>query len=311
MTQNPPLVSVCVCSYKRPALLAELLASLAAQASRGAFRYEIVVADNDRQGSARAAVEGARAAHPGLHIVYGIAPEQGLSQARNRSVALASGALLAFIDDDERAAPNWLAELFETLERHGADAVFGPVLPDYPPDTPAWVMRSRLFERPRHASGTRLTSGDARTSNALVRAHWARRRQPAPFDLRFAHSGGEDHDFFRWMEDEGARLVWCDSAAVSERVPPERQRLAYLLARRFRASVTYWRGENARRPAWRALAQAFVGAAGGLLLALLGLLVAPLGRHLAARVWVKSANGFGRVAALTALRPVGYGERHD
>ena len=49
----PPLVSVCVCTYKRPMLLAKLLDSLASQAIEDNFTYEVVVVDNDKTGAAR------------------------------------------------------------------------------------------------------------------------------------------------------------------------------------------------------------------------------------------------------------------
>ena len=44
-----PHVTVCVCTYKRPALLARLLDALARQATRGTFTYSLVVADNDER----------------------------------------------------------------------------------------------------------------------------------------------------------------------------------------------------------------------------------------------------------------------
>lgn len=307
----PPLVSVCVCTYKRPMLLAKLLDSLASQAIEDNFTYEVVVVDNDKTGSARVVAEAAQKRYPGLALTYAIEHIQGISYARNRTVALGRGEFLAFIDDDEQASPRWLFNLFETMNRHQADAVFGPVLAEYPPGTSKWMIKSRLFERPRYANGTRLTSSDGRTGNALVGAEWATRRKPAPFDSQLAHSGGEDYDFFKWMASEGGRLVWSDTATVSEIVPQQRQSLKFILERRFRASLTYWRGINMQRSHWRSIPEAFAGATGGVLFAVLGLLAIPFGFHLSARCWVKSMNGFGRVAALTSLRPIGYGEIHD
>ena len=54
---------------------------------------------------------------------------KNISLTRNRTVALASGDWLAFIDDDERAPAAWLEQLAETAERFGADGVLGPVEP--------------------------------------------------------------------------------------------------------------------------------------------------------------------------------------
>src|SRR5471032_84020 len=97
-------VSVCVSTRARPAGLEILLGSLAAQ--RDAPPFEVVVIDNDLAGSARPVAD--RFADC-LTIVYDVEPVPGVSTARNRSVARSRAPLLAFIDDDERAEPGWLA----------------------------------------------------------------------------------------------------------------------------------------------------------------------------------------------------------
>ena len=60
-----------------------------------------------------------------------------------------SGNLVAFIDDDECPVGDWLAQLFKTLKRYGADGVLGPVVPDFPTAAPAWLKKGRVFERQR------------------------------------------------------------------------------------------------------------------------------------------------------------------
>lgn len=57
----------------------------------------------------------------------------GVSFARNRGVLEAVGALIAFIDDDERACDGWLERLLEPFHRLGnaVDIVAGEVEPDF------------------------------------------------------------------------------------------------------------------------------------------------------------------------------------
>ena len=57
--------------------------------------------------------------------------EANISAARNAGLALAGAPMVAFIDDDEEPQPNWLAELTACLDRTGADAAFGPKLPEF------------------------------------------------------------------------------------------------------------------------------------------------------------------------------------
>ena len=57
-------------------------------------------------------------------------PKAGLSFARNAAVAAAPGEILAWIDDDEYADPNWLAEVARALADHPeADVVSGVIVP--------------------------------------------------------------------------------------------------------------------------------------------------------------------------------------
>src|SRR5690606_26113921 len=68
----------------------------------------------------------------------------GVANARNAAVSAAKGELIAFLDDDEEAPPDWLAALLAAQARHDADVVFGPVRGR----TPRELRRHRAyFER--------------------------------------------------------------------------------------------------------------------------------------------------------------------
>ena len=243
-----------------------------------------------------------------LAVRYEIEPTPGISFARNKSVALANGALLAFIDDDEWAVSNWLSDLVESMTTLGAAAVLGPVIPQYPAGTSEWIVKSRFFERPRFTTGTPIGNKVCRTSNALVNAHRVKSRQPLPFEESRALSGGEDTDFFKWLENQGARIIWCDTALVNEAVPLSRQTLGFIFERCFRTSTQFWRDEYAGKPNAWVLRKALTGLFGGMGLVLLGGLLLPFGFAQSVRTWTKGMKGFGRVAALTNIVLIGYGE---
>jgi len=84
-----PHISVCICTFKRPALLAKLLKGAFEQQTDGKFTFSVVVVDNDRLGSARETVER----FGSERIRYVIEPEQSIALARNRAMANASGIL--------------------------------------------------------------------------------------------------------------------------------------------------------------------------------------------------------------------------
>jgi succinoglycan biosynthesis protein ExoM len=286
-------------------LLGQLLESLANQ-TFSLTEFEVVVVDNDKLATARSTVVEVTRQLPDLSIRYEIEPIQGISYARNRTVALARGKLLAFIDDDEVAGQNWLTDLVHTMEEYQADGVLGPVIPHYPAGSRAWVVKSRFFERPRFETGTFIASNSCRTSNALVTACSVKTRLPVPFDERFAHSGGEDTDLFRWLAQQGYKFVWCDLAQVSEEVPVIRQTLGYMLERGLRVSATYWQNINRQRSKTGAFVEALLGVGIGFAFAIWGICIFPAGLHRTSRSWVKSAKGFGRVFALTDYKIVGY-----
>ncbi|WP_127753352.1 glycosyltransferase [Devosia sp. 1566] len=125
---NPPLVSIIIPHLNEPDLPA-CLHSLARQAGRG-ITFEIIVVDNGSRDLPRAAVS----AVPQARLV--VQPIPGPGPARNLGVAEAAGEILAFIDADCVAAPNWLAAIVAWFQHHpetdivGGDIRIRPTDPD-------------------------------------------------------------------------------------------------------------------------------------------------------------------------------------
>jgi succinoglycan biosynthesis protein ExoM len=224
MNDTPDHISVCVCTYRRPQLLANLLQKLRAQRTDGRFTYSVVVVDNDKEESARPLVEDA--ARGGLAIRYEVEPIRNIAMARNKAISSADGDFVAFIDDDEFPVCDWLLQLHRTQVAYGVAAVLGPVKPEFETLPPTWVVKGRLFERPSYATGTVLAWYNTRTGNVLITRRIFRDHLFRP---EFRHS--EDQDFFKRIMQQGHVAVWCDEATVFEIQRPERFTLAYFLKR--------------------------------------------------------------------------------
>ncbi|MDY7578264.1 glycosyltransferase family 2 protein [Herbaspirillum sp. RTI4] len=237
-------ISICICTFRRPLQLTHLLVALLAQAYDD-LRIEVVVVDNDPAGSAATVLEHWRQCSP-LPLQARHEPTPNISLARNAAVHAASGAWILFIDDDELPDPDWIRRMVATQAQYQADAVLGPVTPNYRSDTPDWIRRGDFFNRRRLATGTRVGINDARTGNVLIRRSLLQ-QLPGPFDPAFGLSGAEDTLLFHALIDLGAVLIWCDEATVSEEVASQRATLGWLLRRSYRQGQTYMRCELVRR----------------------------------------------------------------
>jgi glycosyltransferase involved in cell wall biosynthesis len=106
----PPMISVLVATYDRPALLRACLASFADQ-TLDRSDFEIVVVDDGSRDPVASAVVDELADR--LQIVGVRIPHAGRAAAKNLAVMLARAPVVLFFDDDDRAAPDY-------LERHVA-----------------------------------------------------------------------------------------------------------------------------------------------------------------------------------------------
>ena len=223
-------VDVCIASYRRPRGLQRLLGGLGQLCVGPDVDLRIVVVDNDPEETAREVCEAACdwLCHP---LVYRTEKRRGIPQARNAALGVALGRadFVAFIDDDEVPAPDWLAELLRVQRIYAADAVRGPVLPVFESPAPAWL--EPFFDRPRYATGQQLKT--AYTHNVLVSTR-ALASLDRLFDERLGLTGSDDAELFQRFSLRGYRIVWADDAPVQEFIPSSRVRLPWLLQRAFR-----------------------------------------------------------------------------
>lgn len=296
-----PELTVCVCTFHRVQPLAELLRSLATQTVT-ADRIEIVVVDNDPAGSAESVVHQFAQDHPGAAVRYVVEGKPGVSHARNRAVAESHAAMLAFIDDDEVASPDWLEQLLLAAAQFQADVVLGPTRVTLVAGLPDWVRqlneRSHLDDL---LTGQEVPRGRGGAGNVLIRHSALGVRAARPFDPRLTHTGGEDGDLFNWMRDQGARVVWSAEAVCWESLGPERLTMRFYVRRSLTFATVHWRGVYQRSGALRVAALALVGMSMALGFGLASLVAWPVVRRRAVPLVLLSVRGAGRLLALTPV----------
>lgn len=293
-------LSVCICTYKRPDLLAGLLQRLQ-ELHEIEQIAEIVIVDNDPARSASAVIEKweqqSRIPVVALHV-----PTPNISLARNAAIHAAKGEWIGLIDDDELPDHAWIRELLKAQRDFDADVIHGPVLPIYPSNTPAWIQEGGFFSRPRHATGTPLEARDLRAGNALARRSTLL-QIPGPFDPAFGRTGGEDTFLFKQLLARGISMVWSDEAIVHEMLLPERTTMAWLAKRSFQVGHIWARTGRIQKN-WRTVAHAIrrIGIDSTLFIALLA-----FSRVGAVRRLRSAARFAGTLYAFMELRYEAYG----
>jgi len=305
-------LTVIIPTYRRPALLKTALRSCIAQTGFRPGAFEVVVVDNCPARSAAETVAqlGATA---GVRIRYVAEATPGISSARNAGLEAADTDLVAFLDDDDDAAPNWVAAMMRTQRERDADAVFGPVQarvmvrPRLHPD----FFEDYFSRRLAVPEGTDITTRYSRlgTGNSLFRRSTCFPDRAQPFAPRLGLVGGEDSLLLKQLFADGRRFYWSQEALVFEHVGPERLSVGYVCKRRFRSGQI--RSETCLMLARPRPLETLLWMAVGLAQCLgWGVVAALLGvsrSRLALRALTSASGGLGKILWMRAFQMTLYG----
>lgn len=298
-------VAVIVPTLRRPPMLERALTSIFAQVGSLERIAAVVVADNDPDASAAALVERLRQTAP-VALIYVHAPTPGVATARNAALNATDAALIAFLDDDEAASPQWLSALLQAQTQTGADVVFGPIRGRVPEDT-GWCSSylERFFGR-AGPSETGLTDQIHGCGNSLMLRASALPGL-APFDTAMNETGGEDDRLFAALSSRGGRFGWAADAWVDEFAPPDRATLGYALLRAFAYGQSPSQMAAAQGDPLGVVRWMLIGAAQTTVWGLVSLVLTVLNRPSRAETWDRSVRGLGKVFWTKTFEPKLYG----
>src|SRR2546430_16558879 len=114
-------VSVIIITRNRPALLQHCLAHVLAQPYP---HKQIIVVDSSSNDESEQVV----AQYPQVISVRLHGQRNNMPQARNEGIAVASGEIIAFVDDDAMAEPGWLDTLVDTYRDETIGGVGGRII---------------------------------------------------------------------------------------------------------------------------------------------------------------------------------------
>jgi succinoglycan biosynthesis protein ExoM len=300
-------VSIVIPTFRRPAALSRCIDSCIAQTGLDRLAYEVVVVDSCPQRSARDTVHGI-ASRGCQQIVYTHQPLPGIAQARNHGITTARAPLIAFIDDDECADPNWLTHLLGTQSKFDADVVFGRVvgvIEENSSADPEFVRDFYSIDL-RQQSGPIMDEGGS--GNVLLRKERCFQGGYA-FNPQLGFVGGEDVLFFRQLARTGATMVWCCEAVTYEMIPFRRTTHAYILRRCIvRGQCPPLTHSLLCPPEWRAVAWFMMaGAVQFLVFGLAAACMALASRRRAVRMASRALEGLGKALWMSPFRINYYG----
>jgi glycosyltransferase involved in cell wall biosynthesis len=200
LVQNDPRISVVVCSYNGSRTIDQCLESL--------FRldytnYEVIVIDD---GSTDATAEIA-SKYP-VRLIR--TSNHGLSAARNRGLAESTGEIIAYIDDDAYADPNWLRYLAITFQDSNYACIGGP---NFAPPEDGLIAQcvARAPGGPVHVLNTDREAEHVPGCNLAIRA--AVLRDIGGFDPQF-RAAGDDVDLCWRLTELGYKIGFHPAAFV-------------------------------------------------------------------------------------------------
>lgn len=235
------LISAIICTHNRSGYLRAAIASLLGQTYGN---YEIIVVDNASTDDTRAVVE---AYLPHAKLTYLYEGALGLSIARNRGAAIARGEILAYLDDDAEASPQWLVALAAAFAEHPRAAIAGgPVSLLWPPGQtpPRWLSPTLSEGLGAYDLGpvVRLITDAGQTPRGLNYAVTkAFLGSVAGFDPQLGRVGknllsNEELHLTQQALAAGYEILFVPQAQVAHNVAPERLRPGWFLRR------SWWQG---------------------------------------------------------------------
>lgn len=288
-------ISVCICTYRRPALLKRLLTALSQQDTKNLFSFSVVIADNDEQQSAKEVVLDFSDSSS-MDIKYCVEPRKSISYARNKTLENAKGNVIAFIDDDEFPPSNWLYFMLKALSDYDVSGVFGPVRAHFDSEPPAWLIKGRFYARPEHETGFVMPWNECRTGNVLIKKNII--KDIGTVFLPEFGAGASDIDLFRRLINGGNKFIWCNEAFVYEVVSPNRWKRSFMVRRALlRGRISLLHSEKR----WLGVIKSMIAVpVYGFALPFLQL----FGHHLFMKYLVKFCDHAGKLLALVGLNPV-------
>lgn len=236
------IVTIGLCTYQRPTMLAETLESLVRVNLPTETELILIIVDNDSNHSAEPIYDECKDKIP-FTSDYIVEDKKGIVYARNRALLGADSHdsdLMLFIDDDEIVDRDWLNAHLTYYDKYDVDVIQGPVYSIYPDNTPTWIKSGKFFDLQQNYQENSILA-TAATNNVLFDFKKLYHQYGLRFDEKL--KSREDNDFFMRARMQGAIIQWTNTAIVHETVPLSKMTASWLLQRTYKTGEAYSKRE--------------------------------------------------------------------
>ncbi len=250
---SQPLISAIICTYNREQYLGLAIDSLLQQ---DFAEFEVIVVDNASTDGTRQVVE-ARLPHAKLRYIY--EPITGLSVARNTGAKIAQSPIIAYLDDDAIATPQWLRVLYSAYENHPKLAIAGGKVTLIWPEgitSPPWLSDNLAGNLGAYNLGEQWV--DIKNPGLTPRGlNYSIRRsfleKIGGFDINLGRVGkrllsNEELQMTELALQQGWQVAYIPEALVAHHVAPERVNRSWFMERGWWQGISeYYREQLAGR----------------------------------------------------------------
>ena len=234
-------IAAIICTHNRDKYLGAAIDSLLQQ---DGVNYEIIVVDNASNDRTREVVESRLS---NSHLKYVYEENLGLSIARNRGAQETNAPILAYLDDDAIASPQWLKTIVAAYQSNEKIAIAGgKVTLIFPEgiDCPNWISQEMAGCLGIYDLGDEIVDID--NSNLTPRGlNYSLRRSflesIGGFDVNLGRVGtnllsNEELYMTEKAIAQGWQVVYLPQAIAAHNVTPERLKADWFLKR------SWWQG---------------------------------------------------------------------
>jgi glycosyltransferase involved in cell wall biosynthesis len=220
-------VDVILRTHNRAALLGGAVESLVA-ADRTGISVRLLVVDNCSSDGTPELLAALAQRHPDL-VVPIREDRPGGQHALNAGLARAEAPVVAFFDDDERVAPDWLQVIAREMVDPATDYIAGPALPLWDEPAPEWLpdgfggVLGIIDSGPERRAFGPDFAGMLTQGNCALRRSIFDETGPYPANL----PTGEDRWLFEWLQARGKRGFYCPDLRIHHLMQRERLSQAY------------------------------------------------------------------------------------